>query len=107
MSQFNIQSSESMTTLYRNQKHIHNQSLSLAGEQLDFLNGVALGDVDIFVESGETRRKVRRIIEKRVCQEMHRKGKSSASNWGRYQGKRRVANQFKNIFGGYPSSMVA
>lgn len=31
----------------------------------------ALGDVDIFIESGETRGKVRRIIKKSVSQDMH------------------------------------
>ena len=98
---------ESMKPLYRNQKHIRTQSESLAAETLDFLDGKALGEVDIFVESGETRRKVRRIIEKRVCQEMHRKGRTVTDNYSRYHGKRRVSNQFKNIYGGIPGCFAA
>jgi len=96
-----------MRPLFKNQKHIHNQSTSLAGEQLAFLGGKALGDIDIFTESGETQRKVRRIIEKRVCQDMHRKGRVNRDNFSRINGRRRVSNQLRNIFGDMPSTFTA
>jgi len=96
-----------MKPLFRNQKHIKNQCNSIAGEQLAFLDGMALGDIDLFAQSGETRRKVRRIVEKRVCQEMHRKGKAVVDNWSRLHGKRRTSNQMKNIFGSMPSTIAA
>jgi len=43
------------------------------------MDGTAVGDVDILIESGEVRRKVRRIIEKRVCQDIHSRWKKSDS----------------------------
>jgi len=104
---FNHNAAESSKPLFRDRRHIHEQSASLACEMLSFLDGKALGDVDIFIESGETRRKVRRIIEKRVCQDMHRKGRKEDSNYSRYHGKRRVSNQFKNIYGAVPAGFAA
>lgn len=89
-----------------NRGKIRRQSRALANEQLDFLDGTALGDVDIFIESGETRRKVRRIIEKRVCQGLHRKGRPTTSNYSRYTGKHRVTNHLKNIYGKVPTGFL-
>ena len=97
---------ESTGQLYCKKKFILNQSVSLAEEHLAFLDGVALGDIDIFSQNGETCRKVRRIVEKRVCQEMHRKERKGG-NWSRFNGKRRVANQLKNIYGGFPYTLAA
>ena len=50
-------------------KHIKNQSRRISEEKLSFKNGIALGDVDIFIDGGKTRSMVRRIVEKRVAQE--------------------------------------
>ena len=50
-------------------KHIKNQSRRISEEKLNFKDGIALGEVDIFIDGGKTRNKVRRIIEKRVSQE--------------------------------------
>jgi len=103
----NSNTENSNRPMFRDCKHIHNQSMSLAGERLSFLDDIELGDVDIFIESGDTRRKVRRIIEKRVAQRMHRKGKCYFDNYTRYNSKRRVANHFKNIFGESPTHFAA
>ena len=53
---------------YCESKHIKNQTRKISSERLNFKDGVALGDVDIFIDGGKTRKKVRRIVEKRVCQ---------------------------------------
>lgn len=36
-------------------KHIKNQSRRISEEKLNFKNGIALGDVDIFIDGGKTR----------------------------------------------------
>lgn len=97
---------EQSRVLLKDRKYIHNQSKAIAAEELNFLDGKQLGEVDIFIESGDVRRKVRRIIEKRVCQEMHKCGKIGNGNKFRYKSKRIVSNQFKNIYGGVPVGFV-
>ena len=91
------------------QKHIRRQTRALSDERLDFLDGASLGDVDIFIETGDTRRKVRRIVEKRICQDLYRRNKAASynDNYGRYNEKHRVANSLKNIYGGFPGSAYA
>ena len=54
---------------YKDTKYIRRQSRSLSEERLAFRNGERLGDVSISIESGKTLRMVRRIVEKRVCQD--------------------------------------
>ena len=41
----------------------------LTPEILNFKEGIALGEVDIFIDGGKIRNKVRSIVEKRVSQE--------------------------------------
>lgn len=84
-------------------KYIKNISGSLSDERLSFLDGKRLSDVDIFIESNATVRKVRRIIEKRVCQEYWRTRSGKGSNGDRQRMRRHVSNQFKNIYGAVPS----
>lgn len=91
--------------LYRNMRSIRNLGRSISDEKLDFLKGRSLGDVDIYWESGETRRKVRRIVEKRVCQDMYARCKHPYSNYNRYTERRRVSNHMKNIFGRIPEEL--
>ena len=45
-------------------KLIKNQSKRISEEKLNFKDGIALGDVDIFIDGGKTRNMVRRIVEK-------------------------------------------
>lgn len=46
-------------------------------EKLRFKNGKYLKDIDITIEDGATSRKVRRIVEKRMCQAYYRTHKKS------------------------------
>lgn len=107
MRQINTQTNDMMNTKYCNMKGIRRQTGAIAGEHLAFLDGAALGDIDIFAQSGENRRKVRRIIEKRVSQELYRGNRraSAADNYGRFNERRRVSNHIRNIYGGYPCSV--
>lgn len=92
-------------TLYRDRKSIKRQTMAIANERLYILDGANLEDVDILGISGEARRKVRRIIEKRVCQDLYRKQRAwTADNYGRYNEKRRLSNTLKNIYGQFPYS---
>lgn len=50
-------------------KYIRNQSKRISEYKLNFKDGISLGEVDIFIDGGKTRNKVRRIIEKRVSQD--------------------------------------
>lgn len=80
-------------------KNIKKQTKVLSEVKLSFMKGKTLGDIDILTESGSTRRKVRRIIEKRVCQDFYKSSNGSQSNYCRYQEKRRVSNRMSSIFG--------
>ena len=89
---------------YKDTKYIKRQSRSLSEERLAFRNGERLGDVSIGIESGKTLRKVRRIIEKRVCQDywnQRESGRDTARN--RYAMKHRVSNHLRNIYGFVPT----
>ena len=89
---------------YNDTKYIRRQSRSLSEERLAFRNGERLGDVSISIESGKTLRMVRRIVEKRVCQDYWnngRSGRNTARN--RYAMKHRVSNHLRNIYGFVPT----
>lgn len=85
-------------------KYIKNQTRRISDERLNFKGGIALGDVDIFIDGGKTRNKVRRIIEKRVSQDYWRQAlKKNPDNSGRYRTRHHVSNHMKNIYGEVPS----
>ena len=89
---------------YKDTKYMRRQSRSLSEERLAFRNGERLGDVSISIESGKTLRIVRRIVEKRVCQDYWnngRSGRNTARN--RYAMKHRVSNHLRNIYGFVPT----
>lgn len=94
-------SSRNSKVFFCEKKHIRRQTNALASEKLDFLEGANLGDLDIAVASGETRHKIRRIIEKRICQDLYRRNKAAShnDNYGRYNEKHRVSNSLRNIYG--------
>jgi hypothetical protein len=83
-------------------KLIKNQSKRISEEKLNFKNGIALGDVDIFIDGGRTRSKVRRIVEKRVAQGYWKSARSPKGNLDRYRTRRHVSNHLKNIYGSVP-----
>lgn len=100
---FNSRDSRYTMPLNLDRKHIRRESKTLADEKILFMDNVRLGDISIGIEDGVTQRKVRRIIEKRVCQnywKARQRGGNSASN--RYAMRRRVSNHFKNIYGFVP-----
>ena len=84
-------------------KYIKNMSGILAEERLSFMEGKRLCDVDIFIESNSTVRKVRRIIEKRVCQEYWRTRSDKRDNGDRQRMRHHVSNHFKNLYGAVPT----
>ena len=83
-------------------KHIKNQSQKLSSEKLNFKDGVALGDVDIFIDGGKTRNKVRRIVEKRVAQDYWKTVGDQKGNRDRYKTRHQMSNHLKNIYGAVP-----
>ena len=92
---------------YKDKKYIRRQSRYLSEERLAFRDGERLRDVSIGIESGKTLRKVRRIIEKRVCQDywnQRESGGDTARN--RYAMKHRVSNHLRNIYGFVPTGFL-
>ena len=84
-----------------NRRMSHSLCRSIAEERLSFKNGVELGTLSIEIEDGETKRKVRRIVEKRVCKEYWKTKKNSAilDNKHRAATKRCISSVTKKIFG--------
>lgn len=71
----------------------------LYSERLRFMDGEYLKDVDITIEDGPTSRKVRRIVEKRMCQAYHRQHKGLENEGGRdrHYMKRATSFQLHNL----------
>ena len=84
-------------------KHIKNQTRKISSEKLNFKEGVALGEVDSFIDGGKTRNKVRRIVEKRISQDYWKTVGRHDGNRARYTTRRRVSCSLKNIYGAVPS----
>lgn len=88
---------------FRNEKkYIRKQSKALSREKLSFMDGTCLGDVDIFIESNATVRKVRRIMEKRICQDYWRTHKVSRGNGDRQRLRDRMTDYMTFIYGRVP-----
>ena len=90
---------------YSKAKFIHNQTRKLAEERLVYMGGKRLGDVSIGIEDNASCRKIRRIIEKRTAQQLkkNKKAEKLTGNATRYNTRRNVSNQFKNLFGQVPA----
>lgn len=67
----------------------------LYNEKIRFLDGEYLKNVDISMKDGATSRKVRRIVEKRMCQAYHRQNKEFAGNGGKERHYMRRATSFQ------------
>lgn len=80
----------------------HSVSKSISEERLDFKGGILLGDLSIAIESGSTKRKVRRILEKRVNQDYwsHVRNSQVRDNRYRASSKKYVSSVTRKIFGG-------
>ena len=86
----------------QNKHKSHSLCRSIAEEELAFKNGSALGSLSIANEDGETKRKVRRIVEKRVCKEYWKTRKNAVitDNKHRAATKKYVSCVTRKIFGG-------
>lgn len=80
-------------------KRYESTTKKLYGEKLRFKDGKYLKDIDISMEDGATSRKVRRIVEKRMCQAYHRQHKNSSRNdaQDRHYMKRATSFQLHNL----------
>ena len=84
-------------------KYIKNQTNRISEERLNFKGGIALREVDIFIDGGKTRNKVRRIIEKRVSQDYWKQtSRKYPDNHSRFRMRHHASNHMKNIFGDVP-----
>lgn len=85
-----------------NKRKNHSVSRSISEEHLDFKGGIQLGDLSIAIESGSTKRKVRRILEKRVNQDYwsHVRNAQVRDNRHRASSKKYVSSVTRKIFGG-------
>ena len=84
-----------------NKKKTNSLCRSIAEEKLNFKDGVELGSLSIGIEDGATKRKVRRIVEKRVCKDYWKLRKKSAgeSNKHRAATKKYISSVTRKIFG--------
>lgn len=84
-----------------NKKKTHSLCRSIAEERLSFKEGAELGSLSIEIEDGATKRKIRRIVEKRVCKEYWklRKNVVVSDNKHRAATKKYISSVTKKIFG--------
>lgn len=80
-------------------KRYESTTKKLYSEKLRFKKGQLLKDIDISIEDCETSRKVRRIVEKRMCQAYHRQNKraSNMDAQSRHNMKRATSYQLHNL----------
>lgn len=85
-----------------NRKKNHSVSRSISEERPDFKGGIQLGDLSIAIENGSTKRKVRRILEKRVNQDYwsHVRNSQVRDNRHRASSKKHISSVTIKIFGG-------
>ena len=96
------------TPLYSESGFIKKQSQNLANERLAFSEGKRLGDVSLLIEDNATCRKIRRIMEKRVCQSFWKNSSrvKQRGNCARYETRHQVSNHIKNIYGAVPEGFT-
>ncbi len=84
-----------------NRRKSHSLCRSIAEEELLFKGGALLGSLPISIEDGETKRMVRRIVEKRVCKEYWKARKNVVikDNKHRAATKRYISCVTRKIFG--------
>ncbi|MBR0533959.1 MAG: hypothetical protein IJK19_04635 [Bacteroidales bacterium] len=80
---------------------------SISQISLIFMDGCSIKELSYNEEYGDTRRKVRRIIEKRVCQNLHNKKPNLEGNDMRFRERRQSAKQVKRICGRIPYAFSA
>lgn len=92
---------DTSTVKFQNKHKAHSLSRAIAEEELTFKSGTALGSLSIAIENGDTKRKVRRIVEKRVYKKYWkvRKNTSIIDNRHRATTKRYVSCVTRKVFG--------
>lgn len=78
------------------------RAASINQVSLNFMDGCSIKELSYKEEAGDTRRKVRRIIEKRVCQKLHNQMDIFDGNHMRYKERRQSAKYVKRICGSIP-----
>lgn len=80
-------------------KRFASTTKKLYNEKLRFKNGEFLCNIDISLEDGKTSRKVRRIVEKRMCQAYYKLNKTynKEDNCTRHYIKRAISFQLHNL----------
>jgi len=88
-------------TIKSNRQNTFNLSRSIAEERLSFRDGTELGSLSIAIEDGYTKRKIRRIVEKRVNQDYwsHVNDSRTFDNKHRAASKKYVSKVTRKIFG--------
>lgn len=76
---------------------------SLSAEELRFKGNMPMKDINLSVVDGSTVRKLRRIVEKRVCQDFwsSHKGEFHADGWGKSRMRMEVSRQLDRVCYGY------
>lgn len=84
--------------VYCETRYIKGRTRKISGENLSFKGGKRLGDLNLRYENGDTIRKVRRIIEKRVCQDFYKCHQHVKCN-AKHKTMHNVSCTIRNIFG--------
>lgn len=98
---------DSMRAYSTTKKLAKRRSQSLSQVSLNFMAGRAVKELSYQEEDGDTRRKVRRIIEKRVCQRLHNHENNFRGNEMRFRERRQSAKQVNRICGRIPYAFSA
>lgn len=94
--------------VYSTTKHrkINRHSVSLNQISLCFMNGCSINELSCR-EDGCTRRKIRRIIEKRVCQNIHNQMLAQDGNAVRYRERKQLSKHVNRICGRIPNGFLS
>lgn len=94
--------------VYSTTKHrqINRHSVSLNKIALCFMNGRSINELS-YKEDGDVRRKIRRIIEKRVCQSINNQMLAQDGNAVRYRERKQSAKHINRICGRIPYGFLA
>lgn len=98
---------DSMKVYSTMKRQAKRRSESLSQVSLNFMDGRSIKELSYQEEDGDTRHKVRRIIEKRVCQKLHNQMDNFTGNDLRFRERRQSAKQVKRICGRIPYAFSA
>lgn len=90
-----------------NKRRESKKAEAISKMRINFLDGEAIRNVNYLEESSETRSKVRRIIEKRVCQKLHTGASGFEGNMLRYRERHLSSRQASRSCGPMPYAFSA